>query len=122
MALRDKLISRVQPQLEPGEQIHAVIPGQTGSPWLGALGGLLLAMLNNYRCVVATDRRIAIFDCGKFTMGNPRKLIASLPRGAQLGPATGLWHALELNGEKIRVHKRFHKDIAAADAAQLVAH
>jgi hypothetical protein len=48
MALRDKLHERVQPHLQPGEQVEEVFPAQGGvSPWLnngmfGALGALLL--------------------------------------------------------------------------------
>ena len=38
MALRDKLVERVQPFLEPGEQVQAVFLAQTGpNPFLGGL-------------------------------------------------------------------------------------
>ena len=36
-----------------------------------------------------------------------------------IGPARGLWYKSERLGERLYVHKRFHKDIAQADAARL---
>lgn len=41
-----------------------------------------------------------------------------LPRGAELGPVgKGIWHTVTVGDEKIRVHRRFFKDLKAADAA-----
>ena len=34
-----------------------------------------------------------------------------------MGPLSGLWARTEFTGEKMWVHKRFHKDVEAADAA-----
>ena len=31
------------------------------------------------------------------------------------GPPTGLWHVIPAAGEKLRVHRRFFKDIEIAD-------
>jgi hypothetical protein len=45
-----------------------------------------------------------------------RGIVAELPRAARLGPATGLWYPIETGQEKLYVHRRFFKDIAAADA------
>jgi hypothetical protein len=115
MALRDKIRERAQPLLEPGEQVQAVFAAQTASQYLMVLGYVPFLLTNKYRCVVATDRRIVVFDAGRWGMGNPKAIIASLPRSVPLGPAAGLWHVVELGGERLRVHKRFHKDIAEAD-------
>ena len=35
----------------------------------------------------------------------------------KIGPASGLWYRTEALGERLYIHKRFHKDIAAADGA-----
>lgn len=117
MALRDKIAAKAAPQLEPGEQIQQVFAGQTASQWLALAGWIFFLLSNKYRAYVVTDQRIAVFDTGKWGMGNPKTLLGSLPRGTRLGPPSGLWHVVQLGDEKIRIHKRFHKDLAAADAA-----
>jgi hypothetical protein len=113
MAIRDKIRDQAAAHLEPGEQIQAVFAGQTHSQYLLMFGGILFLLLNSYRCVVVTDRRVAVFDAGKLGMSKPRQLIASLPRTTDLGAPSGIWHVVELNGEAIRVHRRFHKDIVS---------
>jgi hypothetical protein len=40
-----------------------------------------------------------------------------LPRSTRLGPGTGIWHRIPAGQENLRVHRRFFKDIDAADAA-----
>lgn len=72
--------------------------------------------VNAYRCVVATDRRIAVFDAGRLTISNPSRVLYSLPRATRLGPAGGLWHRLPLGPEQPYVAKRFFGDLAQADA------
>lgn len=117
MALRDTLAKRAAPALEPGEQIQAVFVGQTMSQWWALAGVLPFLLKNRYHAVVATDRRIALLVGNGLMVSSPKTLVASLPRATRLGPASGLWHTLEIGGVKLHVHKRFHKDIAAADAA-----
>jgi hypothetical protein len=116
MAYRDKLAARVQPYLEPGEQIRWVFPAAGGlSPWMMALaGGLLYTILSKPRVVVVTDRGIVLLKASKLS-GRP---VAFETRGpqVQLGPVKGLWAPIHL-GDKLYVHKRFHKDVEAADAA-----
>lgn len=115
MAVRDKIRETAAPHLEAGEQIEAVLGAQTHSQWLVAATGVLpFLLINKYRCVVITDRRVAVFDAGKFGISKARELLVSLPRDIPLGAPSGIWHVMELNGERLRVHKRFHKDIASA--------
>ena len=116
MALRDKIRTNVQPLLEPGEQIQEVLVGQKISGWFGALSTLML-FWNRYYVVVASDRRIAVFDAGKWTTTKPKALMNSVPRATKMGPAQGMWYkCMTLGPKPVYVHKRFHKDIAAADA------
>jgi hypothetical protein len=115
MAIRDKIRAKALPQLEPGEQVQAAFAAQTASQYLMVLGVVPFLLTNKYRCVVVTDRRIALFDAGRWSMGNPKSLIASFPRATPLGPASGLWHTIDLGGQTLRVHKRFHSDITEAD-------
>jgi hypothetical protein len=107
-----------QPFLAPGEEIQQVIGAQTASQYVAALGSIFVFMgLNRYRILAVTQQRILILDAGKTSMAKAKGVVAEVPRTTQLGPGTGVWHVLPLNGEKLRIHRRFYKDIAAADGA-----
>jgi hypothetical protein len=116
MAIRDKIIEKAQPLLEPGEQIQAVIPAQTKSGWLGAFGFVWLMFVNRYRPVIVTDRRIAVTDSGKWSQANPTSIVQSVPRTTQIGPASGIWWKCTSLGETLYINKRFHKDVEKADS------
>jgi hypothetical protein len=73
--------------------------------------------LNRYRIVAATDRRILVLDAGQVSMKKARGLLAELPRPTRLGPTEGVWHVIDANGEKLRAHRRFFRDIEHADAS-----
>ena len=113
IAIREKILENSQQFLQQGEQVQAVIGGQTLNGWLG---GVLL-FFNRFRAVLATDRRIVVLDCGKMRMGKPMSVIRELPRNTKIGPTKGLWWKCTTLGDKMYVHRRFHKDVAAADAA-----
>ena len=118
MALRDKLRGRAQPYLEPGEQIQAVWLGQSGpSPYYMFLSYWIIIIGGHYKVFVATDRAILVLDAGKMTPAKPKRLRVRAPRHIQLGPCGGLWGQIHIAGTRYWVHKRFHKDIDAADAA-----
>lgn len=116
VAIRDRIMENARPLLEPGEQIQAVIPAQTKSGWLGALGGLVLVFINRYRPVVVTDRRIVITDSGRWSLGKPKTIVTTLPRNTQIGPASGIWWKSSSLGQTLYIHQRFHKDVALADS------
>lgn len=117
MALRDKLAERTQPYLEPGEQVRHVFMGQTGpSPWFAALSWLIILIAGEYYVFTVTDRAILVMKAGKFIPSKPKSLEARLPRQTQIGPVSGLWGKTETLGRRVWVHKRFHKDVNAADA------
>jgi hypothetical protein len=104
--------------LEPGEEVEAVFGGQTVSQYLFALtGGIIFYSMNRYRMIVVTPQRILVLDTGKFGMRKARGIVAELPRAMQLGPASGVWHLIPVNGERLHVHRRFFKEIRNADAA-----
>ncbi|AEH10039.1 MULTISPECIES: hypothetical protein [Protofrankia] len=73
----------------------------------------------DYRIVVVTDQSILVLRAGKLVPSKPKgdAPLARLPRQTVLGPLSGLWGKTQATGEKLNIHKRFHKDIAAADAA-----
>ena len=116
MAIRDKIAKNVQPHLQPGEQIQVVFAGQTMSGWVALFGVIFLLLGNAYRTVAVTDRRIVVFNSGKMTTTKAKSIVMEIPRGTQIGPASGLWWKCTTLGTKLCVHKRFHKDIEKADA------
>lgn len=118
MAIRDKVSKNVQSQLEPGETLQAAFPAQGGvSPYLLMLTGYLLFFwLAKYVLVAVTDRRIALFRASALATTKPKELLGSFPRETRLGPVSGLWGKIELGGTRYYVHRRFHRDVEAADA------
>jgi hypothetical protein len=116
MALRDTMRTSAAQYLQPGEPIQAVIGAQTASQFLAALTGIFIFLgLNRYRILAVTPTRIVVLDAGKTNMKKARGVVTQLPRSTRLGPATGMWHKIPVNGETLRVHRRFYKDIEAAD-------
>ena len=113
--IRDKLIENSQQFLRPGETVSAVICGQKISGWWGLLT-YLWVFWNRFEAVVVTPQRILVLDCGRWTMGTPRSVLRELPRATRIGPAHGLWWKCTTLGEKLYIHKRFHKDVVMADA------
>jgi hypothetical protein len=122
MALRDSMRESAAPYLRPGESIQAVIGAQTASQWLAALTGFLVFLgLNQYRILAVTPTRIVVLDAGKTSMKKARGVVMELPRATRLGPGTGVWHKIPAGQETLRVHRRFFKDIEAADRTVAVA-
>lgn len=117
MALRDKLAQRVQPFLEPGEEARHVVLAQTGPHPLMILLLYVFAFWMRYRIIVVTDRAVVILRASVLRPAAPKELLQRLPRQTPLGaPLSGLFARTEIAGEKTYIHKRFHKDVAAADA------
>ncbi|HTR94303.1 MAG TPA: hypothetical protein VMI73_21415 [Trebonia sp.] len=118
MALRDSMLSSATPYLRPGEPVQAIFGAQTASQWLAALTGIFVFLgFNRYRIVAVTPARIVVLDAGKTSMKKARGVVMELPRSTQLGPATGLWHRIPAGQETLRVHRRFYKELKAADGA-----
>jgi hypothetical protein len=117
MALRDTMRDSVTPYLKPGEQVQAVIGAQTASQWLAALTGIFVFLgFNHYRILAVTPTRILVLDAGKISMKMARGLVMELPRSTRLGPGTGVWLKIPAGQETLRVHRRFFKDVEAADS------
>ena len=118
MALRDSMRESAAQYLRPGEPIQAVIGAQTASQWLAALGGFLVFLgLNRYRILAVTPARIVVLDAGKTSMKKARGVVTELPRSTRLGPGSGMWHQIPAGSETLRVHRRFFKDLEAADTS-----
>lgn len=117
MAIRDAMGESVKPFLHPGEQLQAVAGAQTASAYLAGIAGALPFLgLNRYRIIAITSQRILVLDSGKLSLKKARSVVAELPRSTSLGQPSGVWHVIPVNGEKLRVHRRFFKDIEQAAA------
>ena len=121
LASREKIKENVQPLLEPGEQVQAVIPAQTKSGWLGAIGLIWLVIFSRYQPIVVTDRRILITDSGRWSQGNPKSIVSTVARSTQIGPPSGLWWKCDTLGTRLYINKRFHKDVTEADSKRSAA-
>ena len=116
MALRDSMRESAAQYLQPGEPVQAVIGAQTGSQYLVALTGVIFFFLvNRYRIIVATPQRILVLDAGRWSQKKAQGVVIELPRPTRLGPGSGVWHVIPVGQEKLRVHRRFFKDIQTAD-------
>jgi hypothetical protein len=122
VALRDSMRESAAQYLRPGEPIQAVIGAQTASQWLAALTGFFVFLgLNRYRILAVTPTRIVVLDAGKTSMKTARGVVTELPRSTRLGPGTGMWHQIPAGSETLRVHRRFFKDLEAADTSVVAA-
>ena len=115
MALRDKLRNNAAHLLQPGETIQSVFCAQTTSAYFALISYWIILFTNAYRVVVVTDRRILVCKSGRLTMTPVKEVIRELPRNTRIGPPNGLWWRSESLGERLYIHKRFHKDVNAAD-------
>lgn len=116
MAIRDKLRANAAHILQPGETIQSVFTGQTASPYLALISYWIVVFKNSYRVIIVTDKRIVVTRSGRASTTAVKEVVGEFPRSTKIGPASGVWYKCESLGDKIYIHKRFHKDIAAADA------
>lgn len=117
MAIRDKIKQNAQPYLEPGETIQAAFPATSGiSPYLLAITYLLFFLVKNV-VIVVTDRRILVLKASAMSATKPKEVLGTFPRETKLGPVSGIYAKINLGGTQYYVHRRFHDDVKAADAA-----
>jgi hypothetical protein len=79
------------------------------------LSTLIIILSDAYRVVVVTDQRILVCRSGRVRITPVKHVIKELPRNTRIGPPRGLWWRCETLGETVYIHKRFHKDVTAAD-------
>jgi hypothetical protein len=116
MALRDKLQKAVAPYLESGETVQAVFAAQTKSANFALISYWILVFKKAWRVVAVTEHRIVVFRCGRGGTTKVEGIATETRRHTRIGPTKGLWYRVDNLGERLYVHKRFHKDIDAADA------
>jgi len=101
MAFHDKLRSNAAHLLQPGETIQAIFPAQRTSA---------------YFALMVTGRRMLVCQSGRFRNTPVKSILRELPRGTRIGIPSGLWWRSDTLGERLYVHRRFHKDVTSADA------
>ncbi|MEX5637303.1 hypothetical protein [Parafrankia sp. FMc2] len=117
MTIRDKLVSRAQPYLEPGEQVRQVFRAQTRSQLLVVLMPALHFMIGR-RIVVVTDRGVIVLRARRLMPSRPTgdTPLARLPRRTRFGEMEGMfWGSTSATGEQLWIASPFHKDVAQAD-------
>jgi hypothetical protein len=120
MELRDKLRERAQKLLEPDEEIQEVFLALSGpNPNLLVMFGLVPFVSSNW-VVAATDRNLVLMSAGRWSSSFPKEVSQRLPRDTEIGRPTGsMFLATKLPGDKTTwVHRRWSKDVEAADAAR----
>ena len=116
MAIRDTMRANAAHLLQPGETIQVVFGAQTTSQWFALLSYWIIIIKNSFRVVVVTDRRTLVCRSGRFRTTPVNEIVNELPRNTRIGPASGLWYKCDSLGERLYIGKRFHKDVAEADA------
>lgn len=117
MNIRDKMSANVERFMDDDETVQAVFAAQTVSPYWVLINIWILIFTQGYRLIVVTDQRIFVCRAGRFINTRGTEVLHELPRATTIGPATGLWYRADhLVGNRLYVHKRFHKDIALADS------
>ena len=117
MALHDSMRTSVAPFLRPGETVQVVF-GYGKEP---DDGGPCRGVGSEPQPMASADRRgdaerILVLDAGP-SGRTATEVLAELPRSSRLGPPFGaLMHVLPLEGERLRVPRRFVKDVKAADS------
>ena len=114
------LAERSASLLPPGSQVQQAFICQTAPNFaffvINWATGLTMFWIK-YRCVAVAQDAIHVLGSYKLSGGaKPTSIVGTLPRHTQLGPVSGRWGQLTLLGKRHWVKKRFHPEIAAADA------
>jgi hypothetical protein len=115
MALRDRLVERIQPLVGPGQSIRHVFLTQSGMSPYSPLGGLIGALLRKYWIVAVTDGEIVVMRASMWRPAAPKAATLRVPRTV-LAPSGKLWAKITLGQDTHYVHRRFFKDVLAQDA------
>jgi hypothetical protein len=107
---RIRLRASALPFIRPGETVLAAFRAQAVSPYSG-----WAALLNAYRIVVVTDRRILVCKAGAFRPALGRGIARELPRETRIGEPRGFWWRCDSLGERLYIHRQFHDEVGKAD-------
>ena len=109
MSTRAKIRARVTPRLPAGEQYVIAFP---------AVGGLTPRLAHRHRVVAVTDVRVHLFAAGWWKIGDPRRLIASLPLGTVIeSKRSFIYEEIIIGPERLWVLPPYHEELSEAIAA-----
>ena len=109
MSYRDKIRARVVPHLPPGETYVVAFP---------AVGGIAPRLAHRHRVVVVTDRHVHLFSAGLWRLGDPKRLVATLPPGTVIESRPDfIYDEIHLAGERLWVMPAYDEDLQLAIAA-----
>jgi hypothetical protein len=117
LAIRERIQERAAPFLQPGETVQYAFAAQSANPYWSILSYWIIVIQNAYRAVAVTDRRIIVFQSSRLAFSKLKSVKCELPRATCIGPVSGIWAKTNTLGEQLYIHKRFHKDVQAADSA-----
>jgi len=120
VALRDKLRQRVQPLLEPGEEIQEIFLARSPPGRKAFVAGAAATLASSFWIVAATDRSIVVCSVkSRMNLGIPKEIVARFPRNTRLGPITRRDFAelnVSIEARPVLVRRPFFKDVERADA------
>ena len=117
MAIRDKLRANAAHVLRPGENVQAVFTAQTASPYWALLSYWIVMFKNTYRVVIVTDQRILVCKSGRFSTTPVNEVVGEFPAPPRSARRRVSGTSATRSGDRLYIHKRFHKDVNAADGA-----
>lgn len=115
MALRDKLTTRAQPLLNPGDQIRHIFMLQSGMSPYSPIGGAIGALLRKYWVVAVTDTQLVIMKASVLMPSKPKAVVSAAPRTV-IAPDGKIWAKINIAGTQYYLHRRFFGDVRAQDA------
>lgn len=122
MGIRDKLRERVEPFLEPGEEICQVFEAQTERvpQLLGPFALFALPALRSlgYRIVVVTDRAVVELEAPRWHKSQPKAVSLRVPRRTRLRPGRrpSVGDIGHIDFDDLWVLHRFWGEVEAAEA------
>ncbi len=111
---RQAIEESIADDLLPGEVIFETFGAQTGpNPMWAALLLWIVILGSKYRTVTLTNHGLLVHSSNGLRPFKAKELLNRLPHKTPIGPVDGLWSKIELGGEEMWIHRRFHKDVSA---------
>ena len=109
------MVGSAEQYLEKGEKVEAIFPMMTGpSPW-AMLATILLVWRSHHYVVAVTNRSVLVLHAGSWSPTTIKGFHARYPRAVRLGPVHKIWTPYYLLAQKGWVHRRFWRELEAAD-------
>lgn len=117
---RKAIEASVAPDLLPGEIVIETAGAQTGpNPYWVFLTIWVLVFGAKYRTITLTNQALLIHSSNGLRPFNAKQLLQRVPHDTPIGPLSGLWSKVDVHGEQMYIHRRFHKDLDAINAGVL---